>query len=360
MASNFTRPTLTQIIQRVGNDFETEGGIDPTQYNAIAEGVKYAVAGTSHVLHGHLEQLAVQYHPFTAFGDSFRQHAAVFGVAQLPATVAGGTGVFSGTNGSVIPSGTVLQRSDGVEYVTDAEATIAAGTASVAITAVKPGVDGNADVTAVISLATPIEGVVSTVSLTGDGLTGGNEVEDEEAFFARYLRAVQEPVVGGSATDYETWALSFPGVTRAWSNPLGMGDGTVVVWFMMDNKYADGIPTAADATALFDYMDPLRPAGMSGLYVVPPNAEPLNPTIALSPNTTAVQAAVEAQLRDLIRDEIRPEDGAGKGKLLISRFREAVSTATGENDNNVVSPAADVTPAVGGIITLGTPTWQTL
>ncbi len=358
--SNFKRPTLTDIQQRVTNDFELVGGIDPTQYNAVVEGIKQAMSGASHSLHGHLDHLALQYHPFTAFDESFKQHASVYGVIQLPATAAGGTVTFSGTNGSVIPVNTLLQRSDGVEYVTDSEVTIVAGSASANITAVLTGLDGNAEITSVVSLVESISGVNSTVTLTGDGLTGGNDVESEDAMFDRYLRKVQEPVVGGNKADYVTWAKEFPGVTRAWSYPVAMGDGTVSVRFMMDDKYADGIPTGADATALYDFIEALRPAGMSGLYVVAPVAAPLNPTIAISPNTTTVQAAIEAQIKDLLLDEIQPEDGAGSGKLLISHLRESISTATGEFDHNTVSPSADVTPAAGEIITLGTITWQTL
>ncbi|WP_026601696.1 baseplate J/gp47 family protein [Methylomonas sp. 11b] len=358
--SNFTRPTLPEILTRVSVDMDIVGGVDPTQYNAIIEGLKQALSGVSHGLHGHLDYLATQYHPYTAAGLSLKQYAAVYDITNIAATAAGGQVTFGGSNGAVIAAGTLLQSRYGVEYATLAEVTIVGGSALAAVQAVITGAAGNLAASEVLSLISPIAGVNASPTLTGDGLTGGADIEEEGDLQARYFRRVRNPVQGGSKSDYETWALEFPGVTRAWPVPLGMGDGTVVVYFMMDDTYSNGIPLTADATALFNYIDPLRPAGMSGLYVVPPIATPLNPTIALRPNNAAVRAAVEAQLAALILDEAAPEDGTGTGVLKLSHIREAISVAVGETDHSLTSPTANVTPATGHIVTLGTVTFTTL
>lgn len=358
--SNFTKPTLPEILGRVGVDMEIVGGVDQTQYNTIVEGIKQSLAGVSHGLHGHLDYLATQYHPFTASGLSLKQHAAVYSVANLSATAAGGPVQFTGSNGAVIPVDTLLHSKYGVEYTMTAEVTIAAGTAVATVQAVATGAAGNLAAGEVLSLISPVAGVNSTQTVTGDGLTGGADIEGDDSLQARYFRRVRQPVQGGNKSDYETWALEFPGVTRAWPVPLGMGDGTVTLYFMMDNTYSNGIPLAADATALYNYIETKRPAGMSGLYVVPPIAAPLNPTIALKPNNATVRAAVEAELASLIFDEAVAEDGAGSGVLLLSHIREAVSIAVGESDHSLTSPAANVAPTTGQIVTLGTVTFTTL
>jgi len=358
--SNFTKPTLPEILTRVGVDMHVVGGVDQTQYNAIIEGIKQSLAGVSHGLHGHLDWLATQYHPFTASGLSLKQFAAVHGLTNLAATPAAGAITFAGTNGAIILAGTLLQSKYGVEYATDAEVVIATGVAAATVTAVATGAAGNLAAGEVLSLVSPIAGVTSTLMLTGDGLTGGADIEGDDNLQTRYFRRVRNPVQGGSQSDYETWALEFPGVTRAYAVSNGMGDGTVVVYFMMHNTYADGVPLTADATALYNYIDPLRPAGMSGLYVVPPIAAPLNPEIALAPNNATVRAAVEAQLAALILDEARVEDGTGAGKLLLSHIREAISIAVGETDHSLTSPTANVEPTTGQIVTLGTVTFTTL
>jgi uncharacterized phage protein gp47/JayE len=142
-------------------------------------------------------------------------------------------------------------------------------------------------------------------------------------------------------------------VTRAWPYPQEMGAGTVTVRFMMDDSYADGIPLAADVTALQAFIDDARPVTAT-LYVVAPIAEPIAFEIAgLNPGTQAVKDAVEAELRDLIRREAEPE-----GTIPLTHFTEAISIAAGEFDHDLVSPAADVSPGTGKISTFGGITWS--
>jgi len=358
--SNFTRPTLQQIQSRVSVDMDIVGGVDPTQYNAIVEGIKQALAGVSHGLHGHLDYLATQFHPYTATGLSLQQFAAVYNIPQLPATIAGGTVTFTGTDGADLPANTLWQSRFGQEYATGADAVIAGTSGSVALIAIQAGAAGNLAAGELLTLVSPVPHINSTITLSGSGLTGGTDIESFDALQARYFRRVRQPAKGGNDADYESWALDFPGVTRAWAISNGMGDGTVVLRFMMDNTYVDGIPLTANATALYNYIDTLRPSGMSGLYVVPPVAAPLNPVIQLKPNNTTVQTAVQKQLASLILDEAMPEDGTGSGKLLLSHIQEAIAIAVGETDHVLTAPSANVTPTTGQIVTLGTITFSTL
>ena len=86
--------------------------------------------------------------------------------------------------------------------------------------------------------------------------------------------------------------------------------------------------------------------------VVAPTAVPLNFTIAVTPNTAAVKAAVEAELRDLIRREAVPG-----GTLLLSHIREAISLAAGETNYTMTAPSADVALTLGQLTTFGAITW---
>ncbi|RYE88861.1 MAG: baseplate J protein, partial [Oxalobacteraceae bacterium] len=58
------------------------------------------------------------------------------------------------------------------------------------------------------------------------------------------------------------------------------------------------------------------------------------------------------ELRDLLVREAAP----GK-TLLLSHIREAVSTAAGETDHVLVSPAANVVPPTGHMPTFGSIAW---
>ena len=57
-------------------------------------------------------------------------------------------------------------------------------------------------------------------------------------------------------------------------------------------------------------------------------------------------------LQDLIRRESEPG-----GTLLVSHIREAISTAAGETDHELVTPVADVTVQATQITTYGATTF---
>ena len=68
----------------------------------------------------------------------------------------------------------------------------------------------------------------------------------------------------------------------------------------------------------------------------------------LDPFTTAVKAAVKAELQDLFLR--RSEPG---GTVYISHIREAISLAAGERNYVLNSPAADITRTAGQISVVG-------
>jgi uncharacterized phage protein gp47/JayE len=130
-----------------------------------------------------------------------------------------------------------------------------------------------------------------------------------------------------------------------------MGAGTVTVLFVCDED-DDIIPSPAKVAEVQAYIDARAPV-TAEVFVLGPLADALNMTIKLAPNTTTVQNAVRAELADLI-----DRDSAPGGTILISRLREAVSLAAGENNNQIVTPIVDVTHATGHMAILGTLTFS--
>ncbi|MEW5904216.1 MAG: baseplate J/gp47 family protein [Pseudomonadota bacterium] len=348
----FNRPTLQQLIDRSVTDIEaalpgTDAKLRRTNLNVLAK----AMAGTSHGMHAYIAWLAKQVLPDTADEEYLERHASLWldepRKAAAPAT---GNVTFTGTNGVVIPLGTSLVRADVAEFVTTAEGTIVGGVATVAVEAVDAGAAGNCAAGTAMTLTTPIPGVTSAAAVDAGGLTGGADIESLDALRARVLARIKEPPHGGAAADYETWALEVAGVTRAWVYPQELGPGTVTVRFVRDND-ASLIPDAAEVAAVQAYIDALRPV-TAKVTVVAPIAVPLDFTIALTPSTAAVKAAVQAELEDLILREAVPG-----GTILISHIREAISIATGETDHVLTVPAADVTHTTGQMATMGAITW---
>lgn len=350
----FSKPDLATLIEAAETDIEARlPGADARLRNSNLNVLARVLAGGEHGLYEYIDWISKQTLVDTADAEILDRHATIWGVTRVPAAFAGGNVTISGTNGSVIPAGTRLRRSDNVEYTTNAEATIASGTATVAVTAVVAAETANALAAAAINLITPIGGVTNAAVVASGGLTGGADAETDAALRLRVLSRIQQPPHGGADFDYVKWTLEQPGVTRAWVYPQELGLGTVTVRFMMDDTYDDGIPLEADVTAVQTALDLLRPV-TADLTVVAPVAVPLNiTTLSITPSTTTIQTAIEAEIADLILREATP--GA---TILISHLREAISIAAGETDHALTNPSADITHATGEIAVVGTYPWS--
>jgi uncharacterized phage protein gp47/JayE len=220
----------------------------------------------------------------------------------------------------------------------------------VAITASSAGTDGNADAATTLTLVSPIAGVQSTA--TSGAITGGADEETDASLLARLLARIRQAPHGGAEFDYVTWAQKVIGADNpVWVAKHEMGVGTVTVRCMTYGDTDDGVPDAVTVDSLQEYMDENAPV-IGDTFVFAPIAAPLNPVINVSPNTEAVKTAITAELQDLLEREAEP--GA---TLLISHIREAISTASGESDHELVSPVANVTHTTGYIPTLGEITW---
>lgn len=350
----FARPTLTELINRVITDISSRvTGVGSAVLRRSLLGiVGQSEAGAVHMLYGYLDWIARQSIIDTAEAEYLERWAAIWKITRKAADFAVGSVAFTGSVGSIIPSGTVVQRQDGVQYQLTVETVLGSGPAIIPVQAVAAGVAGNFDSELPIFLLSPIAGVQST-GTTATKLEGGVDVEKDDRLLGRLLARIQAPPHGGAESDYELWGLDVSGVTRVWVYPLQMGVGTVTVLFVCD-ELSNIIPTPAKVAEVQAYINIKRPV-TAEVFVAAPIADPLNMTIKLSPNTSAVQEAVRAELDDLITRDSRP--GA---PTLISRLREAVSLAAGEADNAIVSPTADVVHAAGHMAVLGALTFTAL
>jgi uncharacterized phage protein gp47/JayE len=349
---SFQRPTLSALIERNQADIEARlPGADARLRHSALNVLATAHAGAVHGLYGALDWMARQILPDTAEAEVLERHAAVFGLTRKPATLAAGTATATGTDGAVIPAGTALQRAGGVEYVVQAAAVIAGGTATLTLAAVVTGIAGTAPVGTRLAFVSPIAGVNAQATVAGGGLTGGAEAEGDEALRARLLARLRQAPEGGARHDYERWALAVPEVTRVWVYPQWAGAGTVGIAFMMDGR-DDPTPLPADVDVLEAALVAAAPV-TAELVVFAPTPAPLDLEITgLTPDDPAVRAAVEAEVRDLLFRQ-----GAPGGTILISQLREAISLAAGETDHVLVAPVANVVNPAGHLPVLGTIDW---
>lgn len=342
----FETPSLPVLVSRTQSDLAGDA-----LRRSDAQVLARTLSGTAYGLYGYLRWIADQILPDTADEETLERVARLrLNQPRKEAQSATGQVSFTAAALAVVDVNTVLQANDGRAYRVSVGKTTVAGTNTATVEAVDAGVMGNADPGLVLTLVQPIEGVAVTFTVLAPGLTGGIALESVESLRARVSRSYRVIPHGGNKDDYETWALECPGVTRAWCRRNYMGPGTVALFFMRDGDI-DPIPDAAQLTEVWEYIELVRPV-TAELYVLPPVPVPVTYRIRLTPDTSVVRTAVEAQLIDLHSREA----GLGDG-LLLTHIAEAISSSTGETDHRLLAPVADVPAAANQLLTFGGCVW---
>jgi uncharacterized phage protein gp47/JayE len=240
----------------------------------------------------YIEWLSAQFLPDKAESEWLDRHANIWlPGGRKQATFASGVVQFPGDEGTIIPAGTQLTAtgSGGVNIIleTTESATIDATLLATAnVQAIVAGTAGNLPIGTGLNVSIAISGLNGSATVINNDLSGGTDIEGDTALRARIILRIQNPPMGGDANDYVQWALSVPGVTRAWASPLEMGMGTVTVRFMMDelrattNAMTNGFPNSSDIASVQSYLNSVRPVAVKDFFVEAPIPEPVNFTIS--------------------------------------------------------------------------------
>lgn len=335
-------------------------------------------AGMAHLHYAYLDYIALQTNPFTATDEWLAGWMALKQTYRKAATASQSSSVeATGTSGARLPAGTVLNRSDGYQYVTDSELIIGAGKkGTTTITAILPdltddstggGSNGNADAGTILTLDANVSGVDNSLTLV-DPATGGADIEGIEDFRQRGLLAYQNPPQGGSDADYKKWALAVSGVTRAWIKRRGMGVGSVVIYIMCDGNDTtnNGFPTGTDGVSsledwgvikatgdqgrVADYIYPLQ-ADTAIIYVCSPIKKIVDLTISGIPDASSetIQAITDA-INLLFFDNGNPD---GSGKIYLSDVNGVLSQVEGSTGYVLESPTQNIVLDTGELPLLG-------
>lgn len=337
----FERQTLPQTVAEVEAGLASRlPGADTRLRRAVLSVLARVVGGVAYGLDAFIAYKAKQIFPMTADAEHLPRLARPWRIFQKHAEAATGKANMLGLDGKVFPAGEVMQRADGVQYQSTAEAEVVNGAALVLVECLTPGADGNAAAGTTLTLVQPVEGFEFSGTVAEGGITAGVNVEDAEDMRDRLITRWQEPPQGGAVTDWKAWALEVPGVTRAWAYARWMGLGTVGVLFTTDNAESP-IPDETMVQRVQSYLTaPERKPITAEVYVVAPTAKPVDVVIQdLTPKTEAVKQAIYDELTDLFRREGEP------GRVvLVSHIREAISTAVGEYDHVLIAPVNNVYP----------------
>jgi len=368
---SFTRPTLTQIIDRIKNDFKSGLSLQTILRRSFLSVFATAFGGASHTLHGHIDfAINKKFFPDTGDEATVTRWGSLYNLPRKEATFGEFVIDVVGTTGGTLPVDQVYVRSDGAEYKVKAEVIVpAATTLPATIVASVAGDTSNLIAGDTVSLQSAVAGIESD-SLVASVAIEGEELEELEDYRVRVLERLRFPPSGGTANDYIAFAKTVAGITRAWVLPGNRGEGSADTTFVEDgNAPASIIPSPAKVAEVQLAVDNLKPITADHVAFAPIEFE-MDPEIQLKPNTTEVRDAVIEELDDLLAREAQVRNGIDPdqvglgitfdGKVKISQINEAISIAAGETDHVLLSPTSDVQPSEGGLVTLGTPVFTTL
>jgi uncharacterized phage protein gp47/JayE len=352
----FIPRSITAIAQAIRGDLRRElPGTDAMVWPNTLSVFSKVVAMANHLIEQRMAWVFRQIFASTADRQHLERHAYEFGLARRAAAAATGTILTTGTPGAVYAAG-ITYISGSQSYRTSSEARASEnGDLFLRVHATSAGAATNRDAGTTLTLLDGglFPSLAASGTVTSAGLGGGADVEADEDLRRRVLDRKRRPPQGGAVSDYEQFALSVPGVMKAWAWSFANGPGTVGVWFLFAGR-PNGIPSVADVLAVAEDLEARRMIRVS-LSVAAPIPSPVNVTISgLSRDTIETRAAIEASITEMLYDRARPGVAAEAFVLSRSWISEAISQAIGEDRHVLAAPLVDVVFTGGEYPVLGT------
>jgi uncharacterized phage protein gp47/JayE len=349
-------PTLSQVRALVRDSIHGSlPGSDATIPNSVLRVLSDSQGALCFLTLEYVDWLALQLLPDTAETEWLDRHGDIWltnsdgTTGRKMATLAQGVANFTGTEGVVIPQSAQVFAAVGVTYETLELAIIGTGPTPIPVRALNPGIIGNVLPGTFLTFLAAPDGVDGSAIVAE--MSGGTDTETDDELRMRVLLRIRNPPMGGAQHDYVQWMLAVPGVTRAWCEPLGMGPGTVICRFLMDDLRADndGWPTAADIQVVSDYLDTVRPVAVKDIFVVAPIKFPIEFHIAaLTPDNAEIRAQVETSVRAMLYEQAAP------GQTIYASWKSyAVMNAPGVESFRLINTEDDVMPGSGYMALLG-------
>lgn len=192
----------------------------------------------------------------TTYGQFLDYRAAEHGLERKAATKATGQVTITGSNGTVVPAGSLFATGAGIQFQTTTDVTIGeSGSVTVDIEAVEAGAKGNVPADTITEIPVSIAGVTAVTN--ENPTTGGTDEESDTALLARLLEKVRMPATSGNEAHYKQWALEVDGVGGVKVFPLWNGPGTVKLLIVDENMQAN---EALEQT-VYEHIEKLRPIG---------------------------------------------------------------------------------------------------
>jgi uncharacterized phage protein gp47/JayE len=350
-------PTLKQTRFQVRDNIRGNlEGADASIPNSLLRVLADVTANMTHGVMQMQDWLAKQLMPDTSEKEWLDRQAHMWlknadgTTGRKLATLAVGQVYLTGQTWAPVPIGQRLQFS-AVQYETTGTVFLAAGgqPTPAPARALDPGIAGNLEPGAALTVVNAAPGVDDSATVIS--MDHGVDVETDDELRERVLLRIRNPPQGGANIDYELWALSVPGVTRAWCSSIEMGMGTVTVRFMMDRLREDegGFPRQSDIDNVYAALDVARPVAVKDMFVVAPIRHRVNVHIdRLVPDTPTVRAAIGISFELMLRERAAP------GQTIYAAWKNfAVMSAPGVQSYTLMNAQDDYMPSPGHFPVIG-------
>lgn len=346
----FFLDSVQSLATRARNAFRSDlPGTDAWIFpNNVAVSAK-VFAGLVWGLFGTLARVDKNRFIMSADADSVQRYGNEYGLVQGSSTYAQGSIDVQCKSPLTIPAGTIFTYLYGQTLYTY-KSTVAVAAQNfpvptatvVSVPVVAQQVGKTANALAGTPFNTSFNGAGTCTVGTG-GINGGTNGESLDDYRIRVLNRRQKVPAGGSENDYVQWMLGVSGVTRAWAVGNLYGPGTIGCFFLMDDTYTFGLPTAADVAVVQAYVNSVAPVTAKAI-VLAPVAVPVQVVVTnLYPDTAEVRSAGALELQSVFRRMVGVSVPTNQTVLYQSWLWRAVSNAAGEQHHTILAPAADLT-----------------
>lgn len=273
--------SLAESMLRVMARFRDAGLITSTDRQSYLALLARAVGAAQWTLWQRVDRLVSDLIPSTATGAALEAWAACFGLSRQRASTATGGIVVTAedpyhTDTITIPEGTEWIGPLGVSYLSTAEAEIAPGeaTGAVTVTAAEPGGSANLPPGATLALVSSLPGILTSATVSGDGITGGADEESDESLRTHVLDAIRWPRGIGNVAHVEAIARAADPSIRAVS--VISAHGRAFIYLDTMNGYNRVVSAAAWIKAM-DAINAAVPAGITAyVSVISPQSIPVS------------------------------------------------------------------------------------
>lgn len=360
-----TIPTIAEVRDQILSDIQTGLGLPQPLLPYSAWGIlASAVAGAVILMYRFGAWVERQIFPQTADIEALVLRGNELGLVRTPSRGWTGTATITGTDTTVVASGTLYQVNDAVYELSSA--VVISGATTGNFVALSTGATTSLDNGTQLQLVTPQTGVNRVATVTSTVLSG-EDAESISNFRSRIITRQQNPPQGGAIPDWILWTVEVPGISEAKVDRPAAGSVTVYP-LTEDPNPANRIPGAPKLAEVESYIsDPVR-APLGAAFIVATAATELNFDVDIadiSPNTPAVKSAIEDAVEAYFYsrrpkqylDEVNPRDVVSAARITKTAIDAGADVVTVTLKNAGGGTITDYELAINELAVLRTLTW---